>query len=81
MKTWGKILAAAAIAALVGLPTESAQAYWWGPGYAPGWSQAYLYDPNYWMAPPRFRPYIRDLHKYGPAYAAWRHRHLWHTWW
>lgn len=69
MKTLLKILTAAAIAALVALPTEVGA--FWGPGVG-AWRHNYIYDPAYRFAPAWQREYIRDLYLHGPAYARWR---------
>lgn len=83
MKRVGKVLVAAGMAALVTLPTQPADAFWGRPWVGPGWSNAYMHDPAYWTAHPRQRPYIRDVYRHGPGYAAWKQtrRNAWHPWW
>ena len=79
MKGLSKALALAAGLILIALPVQQAGAFWWGPHYGPGWSNAYMYDPAYRWGSPGTRRYIRDLYRYGPAYANWR-RSI-HGWW
>ncbi|MEA3274877.1 MAG: hypothetical protein U9Q81_06205 [Pseudomonadota bacterium] len=84
MKIVKRILIAAGIAAaLVAIPTQTANAYWLGPGPGFGpWRHSYVHDPNYRWAPPATRKYIRDLHLYGPGYANWnQHRRYRYRWW
>jgi len=78
MKHLVKVFVAAGITALALLP-QVAGSFWWGsPGYGGGWRNAYKYDPAYRFGSPQARKYIRDLHRYGPAYAQWRqHRKYW----
>jgi hypothetical protein len=77
MKYLAKVLSVLGVMLLLALPAEQAAA-WWGPWHGGGWRHAYVHDPAYHHAPPAVKRYIRDLHRYGPAYAQmnrWRH------WW
>jgi len=67
------LIVAGIAAALMVIPIETANAYWYGPGarYTP-WRHAYFYDPGYRRAPPWMKCFIRDLHRRGPEYASWR---------
>jgi hypothetical protein len=82
MKTVKRLLVAAGIAAtMVAIPMETASAYWLGPGPGFGpWRNAYIHNPAYRWGSPATRSYIRDLHRYGPAYANWN-RHRRYGWW
>ena len=65
MKRWSKVLAAAAVAALVAMPTQTADAWWGGgPGYTQALRYGYKYDPAYWYAPPAVRSDIRRAYRY-----------------
>lgn len=81
MRRLNKMLAAAGIAALVALPVQQAEAYWWGgsPWYGGAWRHGYVYDPTYRWGSPSARRYIRDAYRYGPQYAQWRqYRRSWY---
>jgi hypothetical protein len=84
MKISKRLMVAAGVAAvLAAIPMQTANAYWVGPGpgYGP-WRHAYVHDPNYKWGPPTVRRYIRDLHLYGPSYAAWNQKRRYHQhWW
>jgi hypothetical protein len=75
------MLAAGIAVALIVIPTQTANAYWGGPGYA-AWHNAYVYDPAYRWGSPEQRRYIRDLYLRGQGYADWRQSRRWtYGWW
>jgi hypothetical protein len=82
MKVMKRLLVAAGIGvALIAIPTQTANSYWFGPGPGIGpWRQGYVHDPSYRWAPPSVKRYIRDLYLYGPHYAAWN-QHRRYGWW
>ena len=74
MKISKRLMVAAGVATVLAaaVPMQTANAYWLGPGPGLGpWRHAYVHDPNYKWGPPVLRRYIRDLHLFGPTYAAW----------
>ncbi|MDJ0807499.1 MAG: hypothetical protein QNJ78_11775 [Gammaproteobacteria bacterium] len=78
MHKMAKIISAIAVTLLLIIPAQQA-AGWWGSGprHVSGYRHAYIHDPAYRHAPPAVKRYIRDLYRYGPAYAErnrWRHR-------
>jgi hypothetical protein len=83
MKIVKRVLFVAGVAALAALPTQTAGAFWLGPGPGIGpWRHSYIYDPGYRWGSPAMRGYIRDLYLYGPAYANWRQqRRSTYRWW
>jgi len=84
MKIAKRVLMVAGIAAaLAVIPTETAGAYWLGPGPGLGpWRHSDVHDPSYRRGPPAVRSYIRDLYLYGPTYASWsQHRRYGYGWW
>jgi hypothetical protein len=79
MKRLAKILTAIGVMMLLLMPFEQAAGWWGGgPWYGSGWRHAYVHDPAYIHAPPAVKRYIRDLYRYGPAYADWNR---WRHWW
>ena len=84
MKTSKRLMFAAGLATvLAAIPMQTANAFWLGPGPGVGpWRHAYVHDPNYRWGPPTLRHYIRDLHRYGPAYANWNQQRFYgFRWW
>ena len=78
MKTLAKIISTIVVTMLLLIPAQQAAAWWGGPWHGGGYRHAYIHDPAYRHAPPAMKRYIRDLYRYGPAYAElnrWRH------WW
>lgn len=79
-----KALIIGGMAALIFLPTQHAEAYWWGgiaPWYNNPWRHNYVYDPAYRWGNPETRKFIRESALYGPVYAKWQQdRRLWHGW-
>jgi hypothetical protein len=84
MKTRNRLLVAFGVATmLAAIPMQTANAYRFGPapGFGP-WRHAYVHDPSYRWGTPAMRQYIRDLHLYGPTYAAWnQQRRYGYGWW
>ena len=80
MRTSTKVLMAVGVAALLaGVPLQTANSWWGGPGYT-NWRYSYIYDPAYRWGPPMTKGYIRDLYLYGPDYALW-HQNRRLGWW
>jgi len=72
MKIGKRVLVTSCVAlALIAIPMQTAEAYWWGPGVG-AWRNAYVYDPAYRWGSPFMKNYIRDLYLRGPQYANWR---------
>lgn len=85
MKIVKRALVTSGIAlALLAIPMQTAEAFWYGPGYGT-WRNSYIWDPAYRWARPAQKNYIRDLYLRGPEYANWRQsrRYGWgrHGWW
>lgn len=77
------VLTGAMLLALLVIPAQSADAFWFGspgPGYGGG-RHAYVYHPAYRWGGPWQKAYIRDLHLRGPAYAHWRQLRRRGHWW
>ncbi len=80
MKTMQRVFVAAGIVAtLLAIPSQTANAFWYGSGYNP-WRHAYIHDPGYRWGPPPMKAYIRDLHLRGPGYAHWKQSRR-YAWW
>ena len=89
MKPWSKMLTAAAVAALVAMPTQTANAWpGWGdplygdPLYTHELRHAYKHDPAYWFAPPVVRSDIRRAYRFRDRSYPYRHWRRGHRgWW
>jgi len=77
MKRLAKVLTAIGVMLLLLVPAEQA-AGWWSPGYGNDWRQGYVHDPAYHHAPSAVVRHTRDLYRFGPAYADWRHWRYWY---